>query len=55
MSRRTIKRNSKYAHLANDEQRGIKHKISKKQIGSVPKRCKAMLTCVICEGDAHGN
>jgi hypothetical protein len=31
------------------------HEVKKKKSGSTSKRYKALLTCVICDGDAHGN
>ncbi len=49
-----MRRNSKYFHPGNDEQSASKHKVNKKQPRSGSKRNKVLLTCVICEGDAHG-
>ena len=33
----------------------LSHEVNKKKSGSTSKRYKALLTCVICDGDAHGN
>jgi hypothetical protein len=31
------------------------HEINKQKAGSTPKRYRLLLTCVVCNGDAHGN
>jgi len=62
MSSKSIKRNANNIQVENDEQRPPKrllstnavHELHKKQPGSTSKRYTALLTCVICSGDAHG-
>jgi len=63
MSNKKIKRTENDFKLDNREQRSAKrsvsinssHEVKKKKSGSTSKRYKALLTCVICDGDAHGN
>ncbi len=64
MSNKKIKRTENDFKLDNREQRSAKRSVSissshevkkKKKSGSTSKRYKANLTCVICDGDAHGN
>jgi hypothetical protein len=63
MSNKKIKRIVNNFQVDNDEQRSAKrsvsisssHEVNKKKSGSTSKYYKALLTCVICDGDAHGN
>jgi len=63
MSTKTIKNNANNIQVRSNRQRRTKsslstnaaHEVNKKQIISTSKRNKALLTCVICDGDAHGS
>jgi hypothetical protein len=63
MSNIKIKRTDNNFQGDNHEQRSAKrsvsikssHEVNKKKSGSTSRRYKALLTCVICDGDAHGN
>jgi hypothetical protein len=63
MLSKRIKRNVNNIRLENNEQHPTKrllstnavHEVHKKQPESTPKHYKVLLTCVICDGDAHGN
>jgi hypothetical protein len=63
MSNIKIKRTGNNFQRDNHEQRSAKrsvsiissHEVNKKKSKSTSRRYKALLTCVICDGDAHGN
>ncbi len=63
MPNKIIKKNMKICFLKDRSQYSKKrllsmnevHEIKKKQPESSSKRYKVLLTCLICEGDAHGN
>jgi hypothetical protein len=63
MSSKRIKRNANNIQVENNEQRPTKRllstnaarEISKEHTGPPSKRYKVLLTCGICDGDAHGN
>ncbi len=62
MPNKIITRNTKNGHLKDRSKYSTEqllstneeHEINKKQPESGAKRYKVLLTCVICEGDAHG-
>jgi len=63
MANKKIKRIENNSQVDNHEQRSAERSVSisssqevnKKTSGSASKRYKALLTCAICDADAHGN
>jgi len=63
MASKRIKKSENNFPVKNNEQRSTKrslsinssHEINKKKSGSTSKRYRVILTCVVCNGDAHGN
>ncbi len=59
MSNKKMKRTENNFQVENHEQRSLSthssNEVNKKKSGSTSKRYKLLLTCIICEGDAHGN
>jgi len=63
MANKKIKRIENNSQGDNHEQPSVERSVSisssqevnKKTSGSILKRYKALLTCVVCDADAHGN